>query len=214
MKIRYTSIFKTFKVSLALIFLTLFIQGCGGGSDSLSSVASQDKILAFGDSLTKGYGVSSAESYPTVLSGLSGHTVVNAGITGETTAQGLERLAGVIDDNNPYLMILLEGGNDFIRLTTSRAETKQHLSDMIDLAKGKGIQVVLLGVPDFIFQSTSAALYQELADEHDLVYDGDLVPTLLLTPEYRANDLVHLTKAGYQKLAEEIHQLLIDNGAL
>lgn len=213
MKINHTSIFKAFKGSLALIFLTLFIQGCGGGgSDSLSPVSNQDKILAFGDSLTEGFGVSTANSYPTVLSELSGRTVVNAGITGEKTAQGLARLADVIDDNNPYLMILLEGGNDFLNiLTFNYAETKQNLSSMIDLAKGKGVQVILLGVPDLSLEAS--AMYQELADEHSVVYDGDLVPDLLKKPEYKS-DPVHFNEAGYEKLAEGIYQLLIDNGAL
>ena len=218
MKISHSSILKAFKGSLALIILTLFIQGCGGsgGDDSqpLSPVSSEDTILAFGDSLTEGYGVASDDSYPTVLASLSDRTVVNAGITGETTAEGLARFTNVINDTNPYLMILMEGGNDFLSLTTSRAVTKANLSAMIDVAKGKDVQVVLLGVPDFIFNTTSASLYQELADEHELVYDGDLIPTLLLTPEYRANDFVHFTKEGYQKLAEGIHDLLIDNGAL
>ena len=218
MKIYHLSLLKAFKGSLALIILALFIQGCGGsggaGAQPLSPVSSEDTILAFGDSLTEGYGVASDDSYPTVLASLSDRTVVNAGITGETTAEGLARFTNVINDTNPYLMILMEGGNDFLSLTTSRAVTKANLSAMIDVAKGKDVQVVLLGVPDFIFNTTSASLYQELADEHELVYDGDLIPTLLLTPEYRANDFVHFTKEGYQKLAEGIHDLLIDNGAL
>ena len=211
MKINQLSFLKTFKSLLALIILSVFIQGCGGGgSNSMSPVSSQDTILAFGDSLTDGFGVTRADSYPTVLSSLSGRTVVNAGITGETTAEGLDRLTAVIDDSNPYLMILLEGGNDILQFN-SVAETKQNLSSMIDIAKGKGVQVVLLGVPDFSLNVSP--IYQELADEHSLVYDGDLIRTLLLTPEYKS-DPVHFNKAGYQKMAEEIHQLLIDNGAL
>lgn len=214
MKINHISLIKALKSSFALMILTLFLQGCGGGgSNSLSNVAREDKILAFGDSLTAGYPVGVADSYPTVLASLSGRTVINKGITGETTAEGLERLTNVINDANPYLMILMECGNDFLQLA-SRAETKANLSAMIDIAKGKDVQVVLLGVPSFIFQSTSDSLYQELADEHSLVYDGDLLPTLLLNPDYRANDFIHLNKAGYKKMAEEIHQLLIDEGAL
>ena len=215
MKINHIALFKALKGSLALIILILFIQGCGGGggSNSLSPVSSEDKILAFGDSLTFGFGVADRnDSYPSVLARLSGRTVVNAGITGETTAEGLERLASVIDDTNPYLMILIEGGNDTLQGLGSE-EAKKNLSSMIDLAKGKGVQVVLIGVPRISIPITTAPLYQELADQHSLVYDGDLIRTLLLTPEYKS-DLVHLNKAGYKKMAEEIHQLLIDNGAL
>ena len=81
---------------------------------------------------------------------------------------------------------------------------------MIDIAKGKGVQVVLLGVPDLSLETSP--IYQELADQHSLVYDGDLIRTLLLEDEYKS-DPVHFNKAGYKKMAEEIHQLLIDNGA-
>jgi len=213
MKNNQISIFKTFKLSFALIILAVFVQGCGGGSDFLSPVSSEDKILAFGDSLTEGVGVKdSNDSYPSVLSRLIGRTVINAGISGEITKEGLNRLTKVIDDNNPYLMILLEGGNDFLQNVSSE-DTKKNLSSMIDIAKGKGVQVVLLGVPDTNLSLSVPPFYQELADEHSLVYDGELIRTLLLKPEYKS-DLVHFNEAGYQKMAEEIHQLLIDNGAL
>lgn len=213
MKINHLSFLKSFKSSLALIIFSLFLQACGGGSsepETLSPVSSEDTILAFGDSLTEGFGVETADSYPAVLSSLSQRNVVNAGITGEVTMLGLERLEAEINDSNPYLMILLHGGNDILR-NFNRTETKQNLSSMIDLAKGKGVQVVLLGVPDFSLNVSP--IYQELADEHSLVYDGDLIRTLLLAPEYKS-DPVHFNKAGYAKMAEEIHQLLIDNGAL
>jgi len=206
------SVFSAIKFSLSFVILAIFIQGCGGGSSSLAPVSSEEKILAFGDSLTSGVGANANDSYPSVLSRLSNRTVINAGISGEITRDGLSRLTSVIDNNNPYLMILLEGGNDILR-GLSLAEAKQNLSSMIDIAKGKGVQVVLIGVPQFSLPFNTASLYEELAEEHSLVYDGDLIRDLLLKPEYKS-DLVHFNKAGYQKMAEEIHQLLIDNGAL
>ena len=215
MNITRLSVLKALKMSLALLVLALFMPGCGGGdSQTLSPVSSSDTILAFGDSLTEGYGVAKADSYPSVLSRLSLRKVINAGITGEVTEQGLNRLSAVIDAHNPYLMILLEGGNDILRLYNLE-ETKQNLSSMIDVAKGKGVEVVLLGVPVLSsgLSVQVSPIYQALAEEHDLVYDGDLIRDLLLTPAYKS-DLVHFNKAGYQKMAEDIHQLLIDNGAL
>ena len=112
----------------------------------LKPVPKEGVILAFGDSLTAGYGADESKDYPSVLSELSGRTVINAGVSGETTDQGLERLPGVLSQAKPDLLILLEGGNDILR-SYDLAATKQNLGAMIELAHERGIQVVLLGVP-------------------------------------------------------------------
>jgi len=70
-----------------------------------------------------------------------------------------------------------------------------------------------LGVPSKNLFSGSASFYSELAEEHNLAFDGDLVRELLLSPSYKS-DSVHLNAAGYQALATGVHQLLADNGAL
>lgn len=202
---------KKIKHALALLILALFIQGCSDPKQ-LSRVSTEATILAFGDSLTAGYVVDKQHSYPTVLSQLSGRKVVNAGISGEVTKDGLARLADVIDENSPDLIILLEGGNDILR-NHNLEQTKQNLTAMIGLAKEKGVQLVLIGVPEKNLFSNVAPLYKELAKEHKLVFHGELISSLLRKRSYNS-DTVHFNKLGYQKMAEEIHQLLIDNGAL
>ena len=211
MRNNHTPLFKTFKHLVIFFILMIFIQGCGG-EKQLSRVSSEATILAFGDSLTAGYGVAKQHSYPSVLAQLSGRRVVNAGISGEVTKEGLARLADVIDENSPDLMVLLEGGNDILR-NHNLQQTKQNLSKMINLAKEKGVQLVLIGVPQKQLFSDVAPFYKELAEENKLVFDGELISGLLRKRSYKS-DTVHFNKAGYQKMAEEIHQLLLDNGAL
>ena len=207
----YTPLSKAFKLAAALFILALFIQGCGK-QQSLSHVSSDATILAFGDSLTAGVGTDKQHSYPSVLARLSGRKVVNAGISGEVTEQGLARLAGVIAKTNPDLIILLEGGNDIIR-NHNLQQTKQNLTAMIALAKEQGVQLVLIGVPKKQIFSDVAPFYKELAEEHKLVFDGELISSLLRKRSYKS-DMVHFNKSGYQKMAESIHQLLLENGAL
>lgn len=169
-------------------------------------------ILAFGDSLTFGTGVSEEYSYPSVLQLISGVEVVNAGVPGETTAQGLARLPNELDRYAPDLLILLEGGNDILRNIDPEL-TKANLESMVSLAAEYGISVVLLGVPEKKLFSNSAPLYGELADAHGLVYDGDLIAGLMRSAEMKS-DAVHFNAKGYRAMAESIYALLITNGAL
>ena len=196
---------------LFVILFTLGLQGCDKRG-ALSPVSNSGTILAFGDSLTAGYGVNIENSYPSVLARLSKRRVVNAGISGEVTEEGLARLAKVLDDSSPELMILLEGGNDILR-NQPLSKAKQNLSKMIVMAKEKGVQVVLIGVPEKKLFSDSASIYGELAEEHKLVFDPKLISSLIKKPKFKS-DSVHFNKAGYEKMADEIYQLLENEGAL
>ena len=207
-----TLLTKTFLRVIVLSMLAIFIQGCREDSKPLQRVSTEATILAFGDSLTVGIGTEKVHSYPNVLARLSNRKVVNAGISGEVTEQGLARLSDVIDETNPALMILLEGGNDILR-NYKLSKTKKNLKAMIALAKDKGVQLVLIGVPEKQIFSDVAPFYKELAEEHKLVFDGEIISSLIRKRAYKS-DSVHFNQAGYKKMAEEIHQLLIENGAL
>ena len=96
--------YKAIFLCLFILLIALGIQGCGKGG-ALKRVSDSGTILAFGDSLTADYGVSVENSYPSVLARLSKRNVVNAGISGEVTEEGLARLAKVLDKTSPELMI-------------------------------------------------------------------------------------------------------------
>lgn len=189
-------------------FSMLLLQGCGG--PTLEAIPPNGTILAFGDSLTAGYGVDQAQSYPTVLAELSDRTVINAGISGETTTQGLARLPEVLSETKPDLLILFQGGNDILR-SQNLDQTKANLSAMIELAESQDIEVVLVGVPNRL--AKVAPFYKDLAKEHDLVFAPELVGTLLREESYKS-DAVHFNALGYRLVAEELHQLLDESGAL
>ncbi len=189
--------------------VTVLLQSCGA---KLTAVPVNGTILAFGDSLTAGYGASEATSYPSALAQLSGRTVINAGISGEVTQDGLARLPQVLDQTNPDLLILLEGGNDILQ-SKDLTQTKQNLAAMIELAQSRDIDVVLVGVPKKGISAQAAPLYDELAQEYKLVYEDDLLGGLLRKSEYKS-DAVHFNAQGYRVMAEELHELLDKNGAL
>lgn len=200
---------KSIKILSVLVF-TILLNGCN--DPKLDPIEKGGTILAFGDSLTDGVGTTRSRSYPAVLADLTGLNVINAGVSGETTDRGLERLPVELERSSPDLVILIEGGNDILR-NISHSVIKQNLRVMIEMSQSRGIPVVLIGVPKKSLFSSSAPFYEELAEDFDLVYDGSLIVDLLRDPSLKS-DQIHFNEAGYQEMAESIHDLLENSGAL
>lgn len=197
------------KVAILASVLLVALTACG--DKALAPLPEDASILAFGDSLTVGKGTSINQSYPAVLATLSGREVFNRGISGETTAEGLKRLPAVLDETQPDLLLLMHGGNDILR-NLSKTQAKANLQSMIDLAKGRSIPVVLVGIPEKTLFSSSAPLYQELAKENNLVFEDDIISGLLKKPSMKS-DSVHFNSAGYSAIANELYSVLESNGA-
>lgn len=195
---------------LIILISVLILHACD--TPKLHSLPDDAVILAFGDSLTSGVGVSKDKSYPAVLQELSGLRVINAGVSGETTAQGFQRLNIVLDQSTPDIVILIEGGNDMLK-NLSMQQAQNNLREMILLINQRNIPVVLIGVPEKSLFSHSSPIYKELATEFDLVFDGKLISSLQRNSSLKS-DIVHFNEKGYRKMAESIHQLLKNNGAL
>ena len=188
------------------------LPACGESPPQITKLDDGATILAFGNSLTFGTGVSPDDSYPAVLKQLTRRTVINAGVPGEVSASGLQRLPDLVDESQPAIVILLHGGNDILRKKDLQ-ETERKLRAMIELLRERGIPVVLIGVPrPGLFLST-ADFYADLASDLDLPYDGDTLADLLGDNRYKS-DTVHLNELGYRRLAEAVADLLRRSGAL
>jgi len=111
---------------------------------------SNPKILAFGDSLTFGFGTRhpERESYPVQLQRLTDQPVVNAGVNGETSAEGLRRIDPLLRQHHPGLVILCLGGNDILQ-RRSRQELKANLRRIVLRIRASGAKILLIAVPDF-----------------------------------------------------------------
>ena len=197
-------------IKLHVFAIVLLLASCG--TSKLEPLRPDSVIVAFGDSLTAGIGTDAKYSYPSVLERLSGIKVINAGISGETTAEGLRRFSSVLMQHSPDLLILIEGGNDILR-NHNKADTKHNLEQMIQLARSQNIEIVLLGVPEKSLFSSSAPFYTELAQTYDLVFDAEIISSLMRSPS-KKSDAVHFNRDGYYEMARTIYELLLDNGAL
>jgi acyl-CoA thioesterase-1 len=194
-----------------MVLATLFLAACDA-NHKLQPLADDAIILAFGDSLTFGTGAAKGTSYPSVLANLAGLNVINKGIAGEQTAQGLARLPAVLEQTKPALVILCHSGNDILR-RKSKDLARQNLEAMIDLIQASGAQVLLVGVPDFGLFLSAADFINQAAENTQVAYVADLLPDLQGDKSIKS-DAVHFNAEGYAQLAQGIYKNLQDFGAL
>lgn len=204
------SIFRQILLHLLLFSLILPMIGCD--RPRLKSLPADATILAFGDSLTYGTGAKRTESYPASLAEITGRTVINAGVPGELSANGLKRLPEALAKHHPQLLILCHGGNDFLRRLGAE-ETAANIRAMIALARAQGIEVVLIGVPQLGLFIDTDPLYAQLAKELELPFAEDIISDIL-TDRKLKSDTIHPNAAGYRKIAETLAALLEKSGAL
>jgi acyl-CoA thioesterase I len=155
------------------------------GATGAKAPATSDapRIVILGDSLTAGLGLDRSESFPALLqkrldAGGHRYQVVNAGVSGDTTAGGLRRLDWSIEGNTRILVVAL-GGNDGLRGIPPN-ETRSNLKEIITRAQQRGITVVLAGMeapPNYgpAYTAEFRQVFADLAKAHDLVF----IPFLL-----------------------------------
>ncbi len=169
--------------------------------------AEKPLVLAFGDSLTAGYGLDPGQAYPTKLEralaeqGLAVE-VVNAGVSGDTSSGGRARLAWVLDglDRAPALVILALGANDALR-GIDPAITRRNIAAMITLLKQRDIPVLLAGMlaPPNMGADYGAAfnsLYPDLAAAHDVAFYPFLLDGIAAQPALNQDDGIHPNAEG------------------
>ena len=189
--------------------------------------AADQLILAFGDSLTAGYGLAQDESYPARLEAAlkaQGHDVRvhNAGVSGDTSSGGVARLGWVIDalPRAPDLVLLGLGANDALR-GVDPALTRQNLTAMMDELKQRQIPVVLLGMqaPRNLgtdYATAFDSIFPDLAQSYGAMLYPFLLDGVVLNPALNLDDGIHPNAAGVAIIVERmlplVHAALSDAG--
>jgi acyl-CoA thioesterase-1 len=181
---------------------------------TVSAKAETPVILVFGDSISAGYGLARVDQGWAALLQTRlkeqgyGYQVVNASVSGETTAGGLARLPRALQVHQPGIVILELGGNDGLRALPI-AQMRANLGRMVDLARAAGAKVLLLGMrmppnygPDFTEQFRLC--YVDLARDEKLPLVPFLLQEIALTPALMQADGIHPNALGQPKLLDNI----------
>lgn len=221
------------RILLMFCYISLFVllNSCNDSSDKKSETTQSEvseetevatnntkSILFFGDSLTAGLGIDTDEAFPAIIqrridSLQLPYQVINAGLSGETTASGKNRVSWIL--NQPIDVFVLElGANDGLR-GIPITETKSNLQAIIDTVKEKNpkAQIILTGMqippnmgPEYTEEFKN--VFPELADKNNI----QLIPFLLENvggiPELNQQDGIHPTAEGHQILAENVWVVL------
>jgi len=219
---------KVFVVFLTIPFLTFLISACGVSAvehvdvDSKPLVmpktgAAKPKIVAFGDSLTAGFGLEETESYPYLLQqklNADGYNyeVVNAGVSGDTSLGGLERIDWTLETENIQILILELGANDMLR-GLPPAKMKNNLDRIIQKAKAKNVKVLLCGMlapPQLgaAYQREFSNAFPELAEKHKIAYLPFLLANIALQKDLNQGDGIHPNGRGTRIMMENIYKEL------
>ncbi len=159
-------------------------------------------VVAFGDSLIFGYGSTQGNDFVSILSNKLGEPIINLGVSGNTTLQGLARIDDVLV-LKPRITIVLLGGNDFLR-KVDRGETFSRLKTIVTRIQESGSAVVLLGVRGGVLIDSVDDDYESLAKETGSVYVSDVLDGLFADGRYMS-DAIHPNDAGYALIAEKVY---------
>ncbi len=195
---------------LLVVALAFSLTACSG--PKLEALSANAVVLAFGDSLTYCTGANENESYPAQLESLIGRRVVRAGVPGEVTAQALERLPAALDEYSPRLLLLCIGGNDFLH-RLGKAQAESNVRAMVQLAKGRGIDVLLIGAPEPALLPSPPGFYAALAKDFAIPYEGDVITAVLKDVSLKS-DPIHPNARGYRVIAERVAERLKQAGAI
>lgn len=163
-------------------------------------------ILAFGDSVCFGYGSKCEFSFPRQIEKKTGLRVLNAGLTGEASSQGLLRLPLFLEDN-PDIVILCHGTHDLYN-RRSAEQLKNNLLSMLTLIKENGAKALLVGVPNFgLLSNDIHVLYSEIAQETGVLLEENILRNIL-TSNLLKTDYIHPNADGYEMMADSFIEIL------
>jgi lysophospholipase L1-like esterase len=188
-----------------LLFLftitALFFTACGAKLLNVNNDGTD--IIAFGDSLTAGYGADKGSSYPAVLSDIIKKPIINLGVSGDTARQGADRKSDILK-YNPYMVIIEFGGNDAMR-GRPFVETQKALEEIVDYVHKAGAIAVVVDTGGNFKMGPYSKMMKNLAKVKNALFVPEIMDGIFSAPALKS-DAVHPNEKGYKIIAEKIYK--------
>jgi acyl-CoA thioesterase I len=199
------------KKRLSLGFLSIFcavlilLTNCQHQFGNIVNIhsGSGKQIIVLGDSITAGYGLEKSQAYPSLLAQKLNLPILNRGVSGDTTANGLQRLETDVLDESPWLVIVALGGNDFLK-KVPKTTTEQNLRSIITKIQAQNAIAVILGMNLGLFKDEYRDLYQSIATDTGSFLIPQVLKNIIDNPKHRQQDIIHPNAIGQEILATRI----------
>ncbi len=193
-----------YKLTINSLLLSIILITGSCGPKVANTGTSGKNIICFGDSLTAGYGAKPGEDYPAVLSKLLDQPIINAGSSGNTTRQALERLQTDVLDQDPRLVIVQFGANDFFR-KIPKTETRDNLDQIVLKIQEKGAMVAIAGVRIGLLVDEYDEVFQQVASDRKCIYIPNIIKDIFTDP-LKKSDEIHPNASGYAIIAQRVYE--------
>ena len=194
------------RILLGLLLAAVMVGACGDKGKPARRPTAGTQIICFGDSLTAGTGAPRGMDYPARLSRLIGRPVINAGVPGDTTAEGLARLEKDVLSRSPRLVLITLGGND-LKNGVSREAAFGNLRQIVDRIHDAGALAVIGGIDIPFYGRGFDKAYRELAEETGAVLIENILDDIL-GDRSLMSDPIHPNEAGYAIVAERFQRAI------
>lgn len=198
--------------SLALA-CQLAITSCGNSLNTVKNLqtGTGKQIIVLGDSIAAGYGLPKEQAFPSILSRKLGIPILNRSVSGDTTGMGLQRLPKDVIDEDPWLVIVELGGNDYLR-KVPKAQTEENLRQIVTAIQQQGAIVVLLGINVGRIGDEYKEMFDRVAKDTKAYLIPQILKGIIDNPKHRQDDIIHPNATGQEflatRVAEELQPLL------
>lgn len=204
--------------TIGLLLMLFTLSGCGD-KPIAEDRPKTGNIVFLGDSITRGYEVEENERFTALLAdklsahGFAHYSVVNQGVDGDKTSDGLARLEAVLAAE-PEIVVLALGGNDFLR-SRPLTELATNLQQIIERLQAEKIEVILVGVSappfkGFSYSSGAKQMYESIAETYELEFMPNILKGMVLDQRFMQTDNIHPTVLGHERIAENLWPYLED----
>jgi len=191
---------RKFLIPLAVLLL---LAGCG--KPPLNADSRGRNIVAFGDSITAGYGVAEGEAYPAFLAKLTRRPVINLGVSGDTMRMGADRKSE-ISQHNPFIVLIEFGGNDAMK-SRPLAETEKALAEIIDYVQRSGAIAVVIDTGGIFRMNAQSKMMKRMAKEKRALFVPAIMKGILNKSDLKV-DTIHPNAKGHKIIADRIYEVI------